>query len=127
MAENLKSSESLAEEFIFNGYAVKELNSWLTDPACVVRGISVLITQVRAEKDSEVEKLRGEIENLKGEHISKCLYHRCGKHIGVKQLNTKEFSGAECGGCIEEELKTKDENGVPIVRARAAKAARGMA
>lgn len=42
-----KSPEEIAEDFIYKGYAVKDLQSWLTDPACVARGISVLI---RAER-----------------------------------------------------------------------------
>ena len=43
----MKTAEEVAEEFIYKGYAVRELNSWLTDPACVARGISVLILAER--------------------------------------------------------------------------------
>jgi hypothetical protein len=36
--------------------------------------------------------------------IDLCLYHRCVKHLRVPQLNHEESSGAECGGCLAEEV-----------------------
>src|SRR5205809_4202268 len=34
--------------------------------------------------------------------IEDCLFHRCKKHLAKGQINSNEFSGAECGACIEE-------------------------
>jgi len=33
--------------------------------------------------------------------IDDCLFHRCREHLSVAQINSNEFSGAECGACIE--------------------------
>ena len=37
-----------------------------------------------------------------------CVRHRCAKHYDVPAQNTNEASGAECGGCIAEDLKRVD-------------------
>ena len=34
--------------------------------------------------------------------IEDCLYHRCSHHRDRPQINDNEFSGAECGACIED-------------------------
>lgn len=39
--------------------------------------------------------------------IDECMLHRCSKHYGVPRHNSNEHSGAECGGCIIEALRSE--------------------
>ena len=34
--------------------------------------------------------------------IGDCMFHRCKDHYQKKQINRNEFTGAECGACIED-------------------------
>lgn len=43
--------------------------------------------------------LLAEVEKLKEEHVSNCLFHRCHQHRTIPALNVSD-RGSECGACV---------------------------
>jgi uncharacterized small protein (DUF1192 family) len=57
------------------------------------------------EMENKITEQAAEIERLKVEHISNCLFHRCLNHLHINQYNANEAAGSECCACaVEEEI-----------------------
>ncbi len=47
--------------------------------------------------------------------VASCRYHRCKDHSGPPQLNQTEATGAECGGCLAQEVWLLDRRTIPDI------------
>lgn len=48
--------------------------------------------------------LHARIDELEGQHVSRCLLHRCPSHYDVPQINTTD-GGSECGACVRDMVR----------------------
>lgn len=65
-------------------------------------GLRAVESLVRSRCAAEIDVLRAEVVELRDQHISGCMHHRCPSHRDVPQFNTTA-SGAECGACVRDQ------------------------